>query len=185
MVIFNACYNGSFHNHEGYVAGCHVFSDGDCIVAQGNTVNVLQDKWEDKLMGIMSLGERVGMWQKEVPYLEGHMIGDPTYRFDSKTAEDAKIAKQLHHDLVFNRDNEKVWKKYLKSDNSVLRAVAITYLGYIGNADPCSCFWKTPLLALYRLVLCFFRSFYIWDRILGIYRNRFKKCQNLRSFTRS
>lgn len=135
MVIFNACYNGSFHNHEGYVAGCHVFSDGDCIVAQGNTVNVLQDKWEDKLIGFVSLGERVGMWQKEVPYLEGHMIGDPTYRFTSKTAEDAKIVKQLHNDLVFNRDNEKVWKKYLKSENAILRAVGVTYLGYIGNAE--------------------------------------------------
>ena len=135
ITIFNACYNGSFHNHEGYVAGCHVFSDGDCIIGQGNTVNVLQDKWEDKLMGILSLGVRAGMWQKEVPYLEGHMIGDPTYRFTPKTAEDAKIAEQLHHDLVFNRDNEKVWKKYLKSDNSILRAVAITYLGYIGKAE--------------------------------------------------
>ena len=135
MVIFNACYNGSFHNHEGYVAGCHVFSDGDCIVAQGNTVNVLQDKWEDKLIGLVSLGERVGMWQKEVPYLEGHMIGDPTYRFTSKTADDAKIVKQLHNDLVFNRDNEKVWKKYLKSDNAILRAVGITYLGYLASAE--------------------------------------------------
>ena len=135
MVIFNACYNGSFHNNEGYVAGCHVFGAGKCIVAQGNTLNVLQDKWEDKLIGMVSLGMRVGMWQKEVPYLEGHMIGDPTYRFTPMTKEDAKIAAQLHKDMIFNAGNSKVWKKYLKSENPVLRSAGITYLGYIGEAE--------------------------------------------------
>lgn len=135
MVIFNACYNGSFHNNKGYVAGCHVFSEGDCIVAQGNTVNVLQDKWEDKLLGIVSLGMRVGMWQKEVPYLEGHMIGDPTYRFTPASKEDAKIVAKLHEDMVFNRADAKVWKKYLNSENSVLRAAGVTYLGYIGGQE--------------------------------------------------
>ena len=101
MIVFNACYNGSFHNREGYVAGCHVFGDGECIVAQGNTVNVLQDKWEDKLMGYLSIGERVGMWQKEVAY------------------------------LVFNELNPSVWEKYTYSDNSLLRCAGITHLGYI------------------------------------------------------
>ena len=135
MVIFNACYNGSFHNPEGYVAGCHVFSKGNCIVAQGNTVNVLQDKWEDKLLGIVGLGQRVGMWQREVPYLEGHMIGDPTYRFTPADKEQAKIAAKLHDDIIFKADNAKVWKKYLKSENPVLRAVGVTYLGYIGEKE--------------------------------------------------
>lgn len=134
MVIFNACYNGSFHNEEGYVAGCHVFSNGDCVVAQGNTVNVLQDKWEDKLLGMVGLGERVGMWQKEVPFLEGHMIGDPTYRFAPK-AEDAKMIEQLHKDLVFNLGKAKVWKKYIESENPVLRAIGVTHLGYIGEQE--------------------------------------------------
>ena len=135
MVIFNACYNGSFHNPEGYVAGCHVFSKGDCIVAQGNTVNVLQDKWEDKLLGIVGLGQRVGMWQREVPYLEGHMIGDPTYRFTLADKAQAKIAAKLHDDIIFNAGDAKVWKKYLQSENPVLRAVGITYLGYLGEKE--------------------------------------------------
>jgi hypothetical protein len=135
VVIFDACYNGSFHNPKGYVAGCHVFGKGRCVVAQGNTVNVLQDKWEDKMLGIIGLGQRVGMWQKEVPYLEGHMIGDPTYRFTSADKDHAKIAAKLHNDLVFNSDNAKVWKKYLKSDNPVLRSVAVTYLGYMGQKE--------------------------------------------------
>ncbi len=134
MIVFNACYNGSFHNPEGYVAGCHVFGDGDCIVAQGNTVNVLQDKWEDKLMGYLSIGERVGMWQKEVPYLESHLIGDPTFRFASHSKSERKLLEKLHHDLVFNEDNEAVWEEYTYSDEPLLRCAGITHLGYV-NTD--------------------------------------------------
>ena len=131
MIVFNACYNGSFHNREGYVAGCHVFGDGECIVAQGNTVNVLQDKWEDKLMGYLSIGERVGMWQKEVAYLESHLIGDPTFRFSPHDKAEEKLRDRLHNDLVFNAWNPSVWEKYTYSDNSLLRCAGITHLGYI------------------------------------------------------
>lgn len=131
MIVFNACYNGSFHNREGYVAGCHVFGDGECIVAQGNTVNVLQDKWEDKLMGYLSIGERVGMWQKEVAYLESHLIGDPTFRFSPHDKAEEKLRDRLHNDLVFNELNSSVWEKYTCSDNSLLRCAGITHLGYI------------------------------------------------------
>lgn len=131
MIVFNACYNGSFHNREGYVAGCHVFGDGECIVAQGNTVNVLQDKWEDKLMGYLSIGERAGMWQKEVAYLESHLIGDPTFRFTPHDKAEEKLRDKLHNDLVFNELNPSVWEKYTYSDNSLLRCAGITHLGYI------------------------------------------------------
>lgn len=131
MIVFNACYNGSFHNREGYVAGCHVFGDGECIVAQGNTVNVLQDKWEDKLMGYLSIGERAGMWQKEVAYLESHLIGDPTFRFTPHDKAEEKLRDKLHNDLVFNEWNPSVWEKYTYSDNSLLRCAGITHLGYI------------------------------------------------------
>ena len=131
MIVFNACYNGSFHNPEGYVAGCHVFGDGDCVVAQGNTVNVLQDKWEDKLMAYLSIGERVGMWQKEVPYLESHLIGDPTFRFTPHDKSERKMLEKLHYNLVFNADNSSVWEKYTHSDEPLLRCAGITHLGYI------------------------------------------------------
>ena len=87
LVILNACYNGSFHE-RGYVAGYHIFGEGDCIAAQGNTVNVLQDKWADQLLGLLALGERLGAWQKEFCWLESHLLGDPAYRF-SPVAEDA------------------------------------------------------------------------------------------------
>ena len=55
VIVLNACYNNSFHDPEGYIAGAHIFSDGRCIAVQGNTVNVLQDKFENKLVGLLSL----------------------------------------------------------------------------------------------------------------------------------
>ncbi len=133
FIIFNACYNGSFHRDDGYVAGCHVFGPGKCVVAQGNTVNVLQDKWEDKLLGMVSMGERVGMWQREIPYLESHLTGDPTFRFAPHTETEAKAVARLHKDLLFRRDRPGVWKKYLKSDNPVLRSAGISVLSEIGE----------------------------------------------------
>lgn len=101
VVIFNACYNGSYYE-PGYVAGYHIFNDGNCIVAQGNTVNVLQDKWADQLMGYLSLGERIGRWQQEFCWLESHLIGDPTYRFtpipeDAGPLEATRRAAELKH----------------------------------------------------------------------------------------
>lgn len=131
VIVFNACYNGSFHDRDGYVAGCHVFGDGDCVVAQGNTVNVLQDKWEDKLMGYLSIGERVGMWQKEVPYLESHLIGDPTFRFTPHSATEKKTLEKLHSDLVFNSAKASVWERYTHSEDALLRCAGIMHLGYV------------------------------------------------------
>lgn len=130
IVILNACYNGSFHNPEGYIAGYHVFGDGDCVLAQGNTVNALQDKMEDKLIGLLSLGIRAGEWHKEVPYLECHLIGDPTFRFAPHNAKEAKLRDQIHSILVNKPLEPKAWKKYLDSDEAILRATAITHLGY-------------------------------------------------------
>ena len=43
MIMFDACYNGSFHEND-YIAGQYIFNDGQTLVAQGNTRNVLQDR---------------------------------------------------------------------------------------------------------------------------------------------
>lgn len=133
VIVFNACYNGSFHRNDGYIAGCHVFGPGECVVAQGNTVNVLQDKWEDKLIGLISKGERIGMWQKEIPYLESHLIGDPTFRFTPHSEEEAETVKKLHNDLIFNGNKPKIWARYIQSSDPVLVSAGITHLAY---ADP-------------------------------------------------
>lgn len=82
FVIFDACYNGSFYE-DSYLAGSYLFSPGETVVAQGNTVNSLQDKWPSEMLGLLSLGMRVGEWNKMVAYLETHILGDPTFRFAS------------------------------------------------------------------------------------------------------
>lgn len=135
VVVFNACYNGSFYDPEGYIAGMHIFSDGKCIVAQGNTVNVLQDKWEDELVGYLSVGERIGMWQKEIPFLESHLIGDPTFRFTPHSAAEAKLRDKLHSDLVFKASDKAVWRKYMKSSTPLLRAAGVVHFASISNSD--------------------------------------------------
>lgn len=132
VVILNACYNNSFHNPEGYVAGAHIFSDGRCVVAQGNTVNVLQDKYENELVGLLSLGIRVGLWQKEVSYLEAHLAGDPTFRF-TPAPEDVKLSKKLYKALISG--NSKVWKSLLKSENPIARAAAVVHYSGEDSAE--------------------------------------------------
>ncbi|MFA6334632.1 MAG: HEAT repeat domain-containing protein [Bacteroidales bacterium] len=117
--IFDACYNGSFHKPD-YIAGYHVFGDGNTIVAQGNTVNVLQDKWSLELIGMLSEGARVGFWQKEFQYLESHLIGDPTYRFYSEGSN------TLNRNLA--TAYSKLWERYLNSPNPNLQALALTQL---------------------------------------------------------
>ena len=128
VVILNACYNGSYHNPEGYVAGVHIFGDGDCVAVQGNTVNVLQDKWEDKLLGYLSEGLRIGFWQREFTYLENHLIGDPTFRFTPHDKAEARRAARLEKDLVLRRDDPAVWNRYIGSDDPNDRAAGVLHL---------------------------------------------------------
>lgn len=137
IIILNACYNGSFHNPEGYIAGVHLFGDGDCIIAQGNTVNALQDKWEDKLVGLLALGLRAGFYQKEVCYLENHMLGDPTYRF-TPAKEDARLCARMHDDLALRNDDLSTWQEYLGEKNPTARAAGIIHMGYAVSEEGAS-----------------------------------------------
>ena len=59
FVVFDACYNGSFHLDE-CIAASYIFGPGDCIVTQGNSVNALQDKWPDRYIGLLDCGVRIG-----------------------------------------------------------------------------------------------------------------------------
>lgn len=120
IMIFNACYNGSFYE-DGYVAAYHLFNGGSCVAAQGNTVNVLQDKYEDELMGVLATGVRVGVWQKGLPYLESHILGDPTFRFAVSDPEFAARYSSL-------KTERKYWTSKLDSGNSLYRAAALKKL---------------------------------------------------------
>jgi hypothetical protein len=94
-------------------------------VAQGNTVNVLQDKWSLELLGILGAGARVGFWQKEFQFIESHMIGDPTYMFRTEGST------SLNHNLAVNQKDPKVWEEYLKSSSPALNAIALKKLSRI------------------------------------------------------
>ena len=128
VIMLNACFNGSFHNPEGYVAGVHIFGPGRCVAVQGNTVNVLQDKWEDRLLGYLAQGVRIGLWQREFPLLESHIIGDPTFRFRPADKAARKHAAVLTNDLLRRRNKAAVWQKYLRSDDPNDRAAGILHL---------------------------------------------------------
>ncbi len=123
FVMLNACYNGSFHREDGYVAAYHIFNPGKTIVAQGNTVNVLQDKWADELIGMLALGFRVGQWQREVNTLESHMTGDPTYRFVSEDGVDNSVC--MSNALVLEKDNIDYWSGLMDSKSCTGRALAV------------------------------------------------------------
>lgn len=82
MIIFDACYNGDFREKD-YIAGRYIFADGWTTVCFANTVNVLQDKMANEMLGLLGLGARVGQWAQATNILESHIIGDPTFRFVS------------------------------------------------------------------------------------------------------
>lgn len=127
--IFDACYNASFHK-PGYVAGYHVFGDGRTVVAQGNTVNVLQDKWSLELFGMLAEGIRIGFWQKEIQTLESHLIGDPTFRFTPKQIDNGTLinAKVLNNYLALRSNDTRLWMELFRSENPNLKSLAIKQL---------------------------------------------------------
>ena len=108
FVMFDACYNGSFHL-PGYVAGYYIFNDGKTIVAQGNSRNVLQDRWTIEMIGLLSQGIRVGQWNRLIATLEGHIIGDPTFRFS------VAVPHTLALDIVKNPADRQLREKYSRS----------------------------------------------------------------------
>jgi HEAT repeat protein len=116
FVIFDECFNGSFHLDE-YIAGEYVFGNGNTIAAIGNSVNVLQDLFVTELIGLLNYGARLGQWHRFNNYLESHLIGDPTFRFHSNS-------KYAVEELI-NSNNEKDLRKFLSSTDAVIRTLAL------------------------------------------------------------
>ena len=125
FVVFNACYNGSFHQ-PGYVAGSYIFGDGRTVVAQGNTVNVLQDRWTYELFGLLTHGVRVGQYNRMVATLEGHIIGDPAFRF-APTVE-GTLAQDMVTKKVANGKNVSYWTALLDAPNADVQSLALRML---------------------------------------------------------
>jgi len=125
FVIFDACFNGSFYEDE-YIAGAYIFNSGKTIVAQGNTVNALQDKWPDEFLGLLNSGIRIGLWNKQINYLETHIIGDPTYRF----TKNSNINFDINEALTLRLHDVGFWKKQLDEPNADIQAIALRVLYY-------------------------------------------------------
>ena len=125
FVVFNACYNGSFHQ-PGYVAGSYIFGDGRTVVAQGNTVNVLQDRWTYEMFGLLTHGVRVGQYNRMVATLEGHIIGDPAFRF-APTVE-GTLAQDMVTKKVVKGKNVSYWTALLDAPNADIQSLALRML---------------------------------------------------------
>ena len=121
VVVIDACFCGSFHK-EDCIADEYIFQPGSTVVCVANSVNVLQDKWSDRLMGLISEGGCIGDVARYSTYLESHIIGDPTFRF--KPVSDAAI--DIDH--VINENKVSSWRKLLKSSLPDYQSLAIEHL---------------------------------------------------------
>lgn len=125
VIIFNACYNGSFHQPDN-IAGAYIFSAGNTLVVQGNTVNVLQDKWAIEQMGLLNKGIRIGLWAYQHNTLESHLSGDPTWRF-------AGSGDAINRQIVLDRDKTTPWELLLAKNDPVWQALALKQLEIAGK----------------------------------------------------
>ncbi len=128
FVMFNACYNGSFHR-PGYVAGYYIFGDGRTVVCQGNTVNVLQDRWTYEMVGLISHGVRIGEYNRMIASLEGHIIGDPTFHFREQEGS------TLRRDAVARANDAEYWEALLESPYADIQSLALRKLTDLGALE--------------------------------------------------
>lgn len=128
VVILDACFNGAF-NYDNFIADAYIFGDGDCVAVMANSVNSLQDKLPDKNLGLLGLGMRVGNLVKYNPYLESHIIGDPTFAF----APNEKLAYDVNDLLAGSADR---WKNQLTNPYPAMQAMAIQQLSLAGKITP-------------------------------------------------
>ena len=122
FIMLDACFNGSFHLNN-YQAAQYLFSDGQTMVVQANSVNIYQDKWPDEMVGLMGLGLRAGFWNKMNCTLETHLFGDPTFCFEPA---DPKL--ELNNQIIARRNDSNFWKKQLNSEYADVRALALRML---------------------------------------------------------
>lgn len=118
FVILDACFNGSFHQKES-IANAYIFGDGNTVVVDANSVNVLQDKWSDRYLGLIGLGARAGYLSKENSYLEGHLFGDPTFTFASPSSSFPDLNRYLASSDL------KWWKKQVNNSYPAIQAMAL------------------------------------------------------------
>ncbi|MCR5780581.1 MAG: HEAT repeat domain-containing protein [Bacteroidaceae bacterium] len=125
VVIIDACYCGSFHLDD-CIADEYIFQPGTTVAVVANTVNSLQDKWSDCMMGLIAEGGCIGDMPRFSTYLESHVIGDPTFRYEPADG------KGLDIDHLINENKPATWRKLLKSPKADLQCLAIWQLCRLG-----------------------------------------------------
>lgn len=138
LVVLDACYNGSFQLND-CMADEYVFQDGRTVAVQANSVNSLQDKWFDRFFGIVAAGGCAGDLVRYAPYLESHLIGDPTFRFASSG---------VNLDELILKDKASQWKKLLRKGTPDQQALAVEHLFRKGALSP------GRLLEIYKTSAC-------------------------------
>ena len=139
FVMFDACYNGSFHE-EDYIAGQYIFNEGNTLVAQGNTRNVLQDRWTIEMIGLMSHGFRAGQYNRVIASLEGHMFGDPTMRFAPVEENTWSV------DATVRKSDKAYWEGLLDSKYADIQSLAMRMLADLDTQKELS----SKFLEIYR-----------------------------------
>jgi len=122
FVIIDACFCGSYHRDD-CIANEYIFGEGQTVACMANSVNVLQDKWGDRFIGLLGMGAPVGCLTRLAPYLEQHLIGDPTFAF-------APSISSYDVGRLLGEDKTAAWRKLLKdaSTPADLRCLAIKQL---------------------------------------------------------
>jgi hypothetical protein len=105
FITIDACFNGSFQLDD-CIADEYIFNPGKTVAVVANSVNVLQDKWNDRYMGLIGLGAYVGNIPRFCGYLESQLIGDPTFAF-------TPAVKTVDVNSLLAANDYKIWKKYL------------------------------------------------------------------------
>lgn len=128
FVILDACFNGSFHK-EDCIANEYIFNEGKTVAVLANSVNVLQDKWVDRNIGLAGMGMNTGNLVKYGPYLEAHLIGDPTFAF-AFAAPDTDVDMNA----LLRKNNVRSWRKQLGNNAyPALQAMAMEQLFRAGK----------------------------------------------------
>lgn len=119
IVLFNACYNGSFHQPDN-ISAVYIFRPGNTLAVHGNSVNVLQDKWTIEQIGLLQHGVRIGTWAGMNNTLESHVSGDPTWRFASAYSD--------LNSLITVNNNPAYWETILAKNDPALQSLALQKL---------------------------------------------------------
>ena len=130
FVLFDACYNGSFHMEDNMV-GAYIFAPGKTIATMGCTVNTIQDKWPDEFLGLMAEGMRIGQFTRFTCFLENHLAGDPTFHF----VPNGSLNMNVNEAIVLKEGDVNFWKKQLTSPSADMQAMALRQLEMANYKD--------------------------------------------------